>query len=365
MAVLGIVVICALLIIAGILSKIGSALFFGSETAAKRSAIAAKCGPRTVELAGEKIPTLVGEVDPESGAGRLQIALKRLGIWAARFEAMESAQQTAAKNVIRKAAEQTSGFIGPLNEEPSAALKCAADAVSEKAKLMCEALDRSLAKMPSELNSVAIAITNRAIVQAKVVNGYLYLDEDDLSELKAKAEKQPLTSFFKVTSDLWEIRSTTSEAYARSNICEVIESMNVDMDRTMNDALKGTVLYDSWKEVENLLSRGYALRDVEVVLFATTKGAYRTEQREGYEYIPTLILAPSLVESLKELEGDGTLDRAFSPHEKTNLWQVADILYRAQKVPSDRLAESLYRYKDFDVGAELSQLRRDALNACW
>jgi hypothetical protein len=195
-------------------------------------------------------------------------------------------------------------------------------------------------------------------VQAKIVNRYLYLDDDELDELKAKAEKQPLAQFFKVTSDLWEIRSATSEADARSGICEVIEAMNADMDRTMNEALNGTVLYDSWKEVDSLWSRGYALRDVGVVFFATTKGSPRTCQHRELSYIPTLILAPTLVESLKELERDGTLDRAFSLHEKDNLWQVASILYRAQKVPSDRLAESLYGYKDFDVSAELSRLRR-------
>jgi hypothetical protein len=70
-------------------------------------AIATKFGPRTTELAGEQVPSLVGEAEPGSKAGRMQTLLKRTGQKAQKFEAAQEAQQARVKNVIRNTAAET------------------------------------------------------------------------------------------------------------------------------------------------------------------------------------------------------------------------------------------------------------------
>jgi|ERR1019366_4801365 hypothetical protein len=108
-------IVVALLILAWIVfRRVRSARFLSMNSK--------KFGPRIVEIAGIRVPVLVGESAPESAAGREQISVKRFGVLDERFAAMEDEQLAAVKAVIRRIAQQASGVDGPMNEEPDAAM---------------------------------------------------------------------------------------------------------------------------------------------------------------------------------------------------------------------------------------------------
>lgn len=110
-----ILIVVALLIFAWIVfRRVRSARFLSPNSKA--------FGPRIVEIAGIRVPVLVGESAPESAAGCEQIRVKRIGVMDEKFAAMEEVQLAAVKAVIRKIAQQASGVDGPMNEEPGVAM---------------------------------------------------------------------------------------------------------------------------------------------------------------------------------------------------------------------------------------------------
>ena len=297
-----------------------------------------KYAPRSVELTGEKIPVLVGESNPETSAGRSQVALKRSGTGAKNFEGVEKEQYAKIKNVIRNIAQQTSGLVGPMQEEPGAAVSDAATATFEQAKPMYAALDEELVTVPGDLHAANVLV-KKAIARAK---NYGY-DFDAASENhygeeplgmggKVDAGNQPLTTFMKIRSELGKMRAASSDGAFRHNVTEEMKSMTDAMDK----ALDNTGLKDMWKEADRLWAKGYALREIADTLNSTTKGTPPTEQAGELSAVPTEMQGARLVDKLNELKRDGTLTRGFTPQEVSTLRKAADILDRIQTTPIGR-----------------------------
>jgi hypothetical protein len=323
-----------------------------------RRTVAEKYAPRQVELAGTKVPVLVGEAAPETRPGRMQISLKRGGMGAAKFDAVTRAQQAAVKNVIRKVAQQTSGMTGPMAEEPGAAMQDAADATFAKARPMYNALDASLKTVPDTLQGVS-KILNDAITRAKKLGVTLGDENVDLSKIRPDKEGSiqwggtriskltqperwnalvkegiidesgngtPLSAYIKVRSQLLKMQRSTADPAMRNAINNEVHTMNDNMET----AFKGTPLYKNWTEANRLWSKGYALRDVADAITKTTKGTPAAAQAPGLSPVQTRIQGTSLVKRLNDLQENGILDRAFTQEEKTNLRQATDILDRAR-----------------------------------
>jgi hypothetical protein len=154
------------------------------DTAAKaREAAVGKYRPRAVEVGGENIPVMVGEAEPESSAGRLQTRLKRSGSGAKSFEKVESAQQEAAKNVIKKTAQKASGQIGPLQAEPGAVVNDAATASFAQAGPLYESLDESLKTVPEALTNVS-KLVDTAIGRARKLGVVIDDGGGDISKIR-------------------------------------------------------------------------------------------------------------------------------------------------------------------------------------
>jgi hypothetical protein len=326
---------------------------------ALRRTVAERFGPRTVELAGEKIPVTVGESNPESAPGRLQANLKRSGVGAPKFSQVEQAQQAAVKQVIRKTAQQTSGLIGPMQDEPGAAMQDAADATFAKARPLYGQLDKSLKSVPATLRGVS-AIVRDAIRKARKLGVNVGDDNLDISQIVpdkdgsiqwggsriSKAthparwaklvddgiindagEGTPLTAYTKVRSQLLKMQRSAADPALRNAIGDEIRTMTQNMEA----AMRGTPLADNWMEANRLWSKGYALRDVADAITKTSKGTPSAKQASGLTEVPTKLQGAGLVARLNTLADDGILDKAFSPAEAANLRQSADVLDRVQR----------------------------------
>ena len=314
-----------------------------------------KYSPTAVPIAGEDFPVLAGEAHPETSGGKLQTRMKRSGVGAEKFEKVETAQQNSAKNVIRNTAQRTSGMTGPMQEEPGPAVGDAADATFAKARPMYKEMDESLLKVPDTLES-ASRVTRDAIKRAEKLG--VRLSESDpamvnamnkelsqyasdprmLGEIRkfykekygiGENEGQPLETYMTVRSELLKMQRASSDAAIRYTIGQEIEAMN----NNMQSALNGSPLEAQWSEARRLWSKGYALREVSDALHESTKGTPASKQAPGLSKVPTETSGSSLVSRLNNLDRDGTLDRAFTPEEASNLRQSADLLDRIQKTP--------------------------------
>jgi hypothetical protein len=313
-----------------------------------RQAAKERFKPRTVELAGKKVPVLVGEAAPESKAGRMQQSLKRGGAGAAKFDAVTRAQQAAVKDVIRRTAQQTSGLVGPMAEEPGTAMADAADATFAKARPMYDSLDKSMKSVPATFQGVSKVVQD-AVARARKLgvdidasaeqslvfdgkkitqtdNPGLWQKLKDQGIVNDAGEGTPLTAYIKVRSELLKMQRSSSDAAVRNAIGNEVRTMNNNMET----ALKGTPLHENWNEANRLWSKGYALRDVADAITKTTKGTPAAEQAAGLSPMQTRIQGTSLVNRLNVLKENGVLERAFTPEESANLRQAADILDRAR-----------------------------------
>ena len=308
----------------------------------------AMVAPKEIPIAGEKVPVLKGEAEPGSFGGRVQKSLKQAGIGANRFNQFAEKQTARVKEVIRKVAQQTSGAIGPMADEPASAMSNAADATFAKAKPMYEALDQAVATVPDSMAEVS-KVTQQAIERAKklgvevaqsepesvTVSGQKYTPANNprawellkRQGLVPEGGGQPISTYMKVRSELLKMQRSATDAALRNHIGNEIKSMNANMDA----ALAGTPLADSWHQANALWSKGYALRDVADALRATTEGTPAGVQAPGLSKVPTNIKGPQLVARLNDLANTGVLDRAFTPEEVRNLRQSADILDRASQ----------------------------------
>lgn len=354
-------------------SVVGDTMKTGAEAVKKLPSpgdyIRSKVGPRAVPLAGEEVPSLVGEAEPGTRAGRMQTLLKRTGQKAPKFEKALAEQQVAVKNVIRNTAAETSGIIGPLSEEPGAAMTSAAETTFAKARPMYEALDNSLQTVPELFNGagkvVADAITRaRKLgldidpnVEESLVFDGKKITKADNPELWQRLKEQgivndagegtPLSAAVSIRSQLLKMMRGSSDAAYRANVANEVGRINAEMEK----ALKGSPLYDNWMEANRLWSKGYALREVADAINSSVTGTPPSVQAEGLARIPTKISASGLVERLNDLDREGVLDRAFTPEEASNLRKAADILDRAQKVPIGKSEGSFSFFKGLAAAA--------------
>ncbi len=307
--------------------------------------------PRSVEAAGENIPVLVGEANPESKAGRAQISEKRAGVGATRFKKVETAQQEAVKNVIRNTAQQTSEMMGPLQDEPGAAMQDAANATFEKARPMYAALDQSLTTVPDTLSGVS-RIVQDAIGKARKLgvdidssaedaisfdgrkltpesNPELWQRLKDQGVINDAGQGTPLTAYTKIRSQLLKMQRSASDPAFRFAVGNEIQNMTGNMER----ALEGTPLHANWLEAGRLWAKGYALRDVADAIKDSTKGTPASAQAPELTPVPTTVQGAGLVSRINDLADNGTLQRAFKPEEIANLRKAADTLDRIQRTP--------------------------------
>ncbi len=320
------------------------------DAAVTPGALKRALAPREIEIAGEKVPVLVGEAAPETRVGRMQRELKRAGAGEQQFKDFAEKQQAKVKQVIRNVAQQTSGMVGPMQDEPGAALHDAADATFAKARPMYKALDESLVAVPDAMEKVS-AVTKQAIARAKklgvevtegggesvTINGRQFTPETDPVAWRNLQEQglvpsqtgQPISTYMKVRSELLKMQRASADAAFRNAVGNEITAMN----KNMETALKDTPLYENWTEANRLWSKGYAIRDVADALQKSTKGTPVAEQAKALTKKPTQVRGPELVRRLNDLQKNGILDRAFTPEEKANLRQSADILDRAYEKP--------------------------------
>jgi len=317
----------------------------GTARKAGRDFLQKSTGPKEIPIAGEKVPVLKGEADPASWWGTKQEALKKYGISQRRFDAFAQQQMKKVKDVIRKTAQQTSGAIGPMPEEPSAAVGFATDATFAKARPIYQALDEALVSVPDSMGEVS-KVMEQAIARARklgvnveqgagesvVINGRKITPSTDPVGWKnlqdqgivPKTSGQPLETYGKIRSELLKMQRGASDAAQRYAIGNEIKWMNDNIEA----AMKNTPLWDDWNEANRLWSKGYALRDVADTLAKKTSGTPTLFQHPELSNVPTEVQG-SLVERLNDLQRDGILDRAFTPQEVKNLRYAVDIIDRA------------------------------------
>ena len=123
------------------------------------------------------------------------------------------------------------------------------------------------------------------------------------------------------------MQRASSDAGVRYAIGKDIETMTENIE----SALKGTPIEKNWSEANRLWSKGKALQDVSEAIRDATKGTPAAAQSPGLAPVPTKVQGASLVSKLNDLYKDGTLERAFTHEEVSNLRQAADILDRIQR----------------------------------
>lgn len=313
--------------------------------------------PTVVPIEGEGVPALKSEAHPDTKSGRLVEKVKRSGIGEPQFRSLEGRQQEAVKNVVRQIAKSSSGLIGPISEEPGAAMGDSATATFNKARPMYEEIDKSLETVPDSLDKVS-KITQDAITKARKL-GVNFGDEGtDIGGIRPDKEgtiqwggsrlsktmhperwKQlvdegiiddsgrgtPLTAYMKVRSQLLKMQRSASDPAVRYAIGNDVKAMNDAMD----EAFTGTPLDGLRKQADRLWSQGYAIRDVADAIRESTEGTPASKQASSLTKIPTKLQGGGLVKRLNSLSEDGTLDRAFNPEQAKNLRAAADILDRA------------------------------------
>jgi hypothetical protein len=315
-----------------------------------RQAVTERYGPRPVRLAGESVPLAVGEAEPQSRAGQLQTDLKRSGVKAGRFEALEREQQEAVKRVIRRTAQETSGLVGPIKAEPGAAMQDAASAVFTRARPMFTTIDNALRTMPASFRNVSTLVMDAirrarrlGVVIDPEAEGSLVMDGKTIKRsenpelwqrlvdqgiINDSGQGTPLSAALKVRSELLKMQRASADATLRNAIGNEVRGLNEQIE----GALKGGPLHDDWREANRLWAKGYALRDVADAITKSTKGTPAAIQAPGITPVPTKLQGAGLVARLNTLADDGILSRAFTPEEVSNLRQSAEILDRVQRV---------------------------------
>ncbi len=213
-----------------------------------------KYGPATVELAGVKVPVSVGEAYPQGMPGRTHAMLKRSGVGSERFGAFEAAQQESAKDVIRKTAEQTSGYTPsvvsnpvrgsahpfvPFVEEPAVTMKGAAQTTLNQAKTLYQTLDASAATVPSTFDA-ASKVTRQAIARAEKLG--ITVDMTGTTSVLEDANGQPVSaSAINAADRLNGIRTGRYVNQRVGNTVEVLDAQMgqpVDPNAGVNAAIK-------------------------------------------------------------------------------------------------------------------------------
>lgn len=320
-----------------------------------------RVGPRNVNVAGVDVPVTVGEAEPQSYWGGKQIELKRRGVKAPQFSEVEAEAQAAVKEVIRRTAQQASSLIGPMQDEPAAAMKDAAETTFERARPMYAALDQSLIQVPGTFKA-ASKITQQAMARAEKLGLHIGEGPVDISRITPEADGTiqwggtriskathpdrwaqlvedgiindagrgtPLTAYTRVRSQLLKMQRMSTDAAQRYAIGKEVEILN----KAMDTAFTGTPLADNWAEANRLWAKGYALRDVAEAIRLRTQGTPTAKQAPGLEKVPTRLQGASLVSRLNKLAENGVLERGFTSQEIANLRQSADIWDRIQRTP--------------------------------
>lgn len=304
--------------------------------------------PIEVPIDGEVVPVTVGEYAPTTLAGRYQLRLKRAGMGAKKFEELESEQLRKVKAVMRNTAQETSELIGPMKNEPGAAMGDAAETTLEKARPMYRALDQALRTMPASFGDVS-PILKDAISRARKLGAQiepdaeLYIDGGKVTPQSHPVLWQrlleqgiidetgggtPLTALQKIRSLLYRMQRSSPDASTRYAIGNEIRNMNANIEAALKNSPK---LLDSWKEADRLWSKGYALRTVAETITNATKGTPIEAQASWLDPVPQRMQATSLVSALNDLAADGTLDKAFTAEQRKNLRASADVLDRIQR----------------------------------
>ena len=286
--------------------------------------VGAKVGDQTVQL-------LKGEAHPASGGGNLQKVIKDSGVGAWRFDRFAAEQLEQVKRVIRNTAQQTSDLIGPVSQDPAAALDDASSAVFSRAKPMYQQLDAALVRVPVKFTAASKIMTS-ALTRARKLGVDISPVDENVQGLGVDNIKsmQPLTTVTQVRSALLRAKRAavdSGDAQLANSISDEVRSLNGEID----SVLSGTPLQAAWHEANRLWSKGHAISDTAYAFYKSTRGTPEAIQSPELGKIPVKIQGSSLVSKLNDLKREGTLDRGFTPEEQLNLRRSADIMDRARE----------------------------------
>jgi hypothetical protein len=286
--------------------------------------VGAKIGDQTVQL-------LKGEAHPASGGGNLQKVIKDSGVGAWRFDRFAAEQLEQVKRVIRNTAQQTSDLIGPVSQDPAAALDDASSAVFSRAKPMYQQLDAALVRVPVKFTAASKIMTS-ALTRARKLGVDISPVDENVQGLGVDNIKsmQPLTTVTQVRSALLRAKRAavdSDDAQLANSISDEVRSLNGEID----SVLSGTPLQAAWHEANRLWSKGHAISDTAYAFYKSTRGTPEAIQSPELGKIPVKIQGSSLVSKLNDLKREGTLDRGFTPEEQLNLRRSADIMDRARE----------------------------------
>lgn len=308
----------------------GMARGVGAGVDATAEALRSTYGPEDITIGNQKVPVLKGEAHPETGPGHIQKVIKESGVGARRFDRFAQQQQEQVKSIIRQTAQQTSDLIGPVSQQPYAALDDASAAVFNRAKPMYQALDASLTRVPVKLTQVS-KIMSDAIARARKLG--IEIDQSENVQGAGAGDVkslQPLTVATQLRSALLRAKRAaidSGDASLANSVSDEIRTLHNEIDST----LSGTPLHSNWLEANRLWAKGHAISDTARAFYQSTKGTPEGIQSPQMSAVPTKVSGPSLVSRLNDLKREGTLDRGFTPEEQLNLRRSADILDRARE----------------------------------
>ena len=282
-----------------------------------------KLAPKVVDVEGVKFIVPVGEAEESavsSKAGLKQSQYKKAGIGAKEFDEINRYNQAAAREVIRKVAQKTSGMTGPMSESAGTAAKQSGNAVLNQARPMYQALDATITGPPEMrvlANNMSKAV-ERAMSKAEKY-GFPAQPKGSLT--------QPLDTYIKAKSSIADAMRNARDPIVKRGLEASYDEMNDVIEKEMKSSgVAG--MYDNFVEANRLWAKGKALQRVGEAIDKATPGVPSRLQNPGLSARPPEIKPVSLVQQLKKLDAKGDLTRGFGDTQKTALYKVADILDR-------------------------------------
>lgn len=299
-----------------------------SATVGKLSSIA----PKVVEIEGTKFIVPISEAEESAVAskgGLKQAQYKKAGIGAKEFDELNRYNQAAAREVIRRVAQKTSGMTGPMSESAGRAAGQAGDAVLNQARPMYRALDAALNSNPT------LRVVTRNM--SEIIQGAMRKAEKFGAPPMAKGmsapglRTPPLESYIQARSVLSDLAYKSKDAMVRRAMQSALDVMDADIEKAMKSSGIPD-MHENFLQAQSLWAKGKAIQRVSEALDKATPGVPTELQAKGLSPRPPEIKPASLAQQLRKLDAKGDLTRGFGETQKKALYQVADILDRQTPV---------------------------------
>lgn len=291
-----------------------------------------KLAPKVVDVEGVKFIVPVGEAEESAVASKAalkQSQYKKAGIGAKDFDEINRYNQAAAREVIRKVSQKTSGMTGPMSEAAGSATKQSGDWVLEQARPMYRAIDSAISGTPPLR---VISKNMSEVVQQAMKKAEKYGAPPMAKGTTAPGLRTPpLESYLQARSILKNIVHNTRDPIVRNGVKASLDVMDGEIEKSLKSSgVPG--LYDNFLEAQKLWAKGKALQRVGEALDKASPGVPSQMQNPGLAARPPEIKPVSLAKQLRDLDAKGDLTRGFGDTQKTALYKVADILDRQTSV---------------------------------